>query len=57
MGWLDSLREGYQRLRLQTRFALHLVLLVAVLFPPDPAVLLIQESAILATARRRACIW
>jgi hypothetical protein len=52
MGWLDPLREGYQRLRLQTRFALHLVLLVAVLFALlIPAVLLIQESAILATAR------
>jgi len=52
MGRLDSLREWYSRLRLQTRFALHIILLVAVLFALlIPVVLLIQESAILGTAQ------
>src|SRR5574337_78023 len=46
------LRERYRQLRLQTRFALHIILLVAVLFSIlIPAVLMIQESAILGTAR------
>ncbi len=45
-------RERYRRLRLQTRFALHIILLVAVIFAIlIPAVLMIQESAILGTAR------
>lgn len=52
MGRLHALRRGYGRLPLQTRFALHIILLVAVLFALlIPAVLLIQESAILGTAR------
>ncbi len=47
-----SLQLRYRQLRLQTRFALHIVLLVTVLFALlIPAVLLIQESAILGTAR------
>jgi len=47
-----SLQNGYRQLRLQTRFALYIVLLVTVLFALlIPAVLLIQESAILGTAR------
>jgi signal transduction histidine kinase len=46
------LRERYRRLRLQTRFALHVILLVSVIFAIIiPAVLMIQESAILGTAR------
>src|SRR5574337_2136503 len=46
------LRERYRQLRLQTRFALHIILLVAVIFAIlIPAVLMIQESAILGTAR------
>ncbi|HWT83044.1 MAG TPA: HAMP domain-containing protein, partial [Candidatus Methylomirabilis sp.] len=52
MGWLAFLQGGYQRLRLQTRFALHIILLVAAIFAVlIPAVLMIQESAILGTAR------
>ena len=52
MSRVAPLRERYRRLRLQTRFALHIILLVAVLFALlIPAVLLIQESAILGTAR------
>lgn len=52
MGRLAPLRERYRRLRLQTRFALHIILLVAVIFAILlPSVLLIQESAILGTAR------
>ena len=52
MGWSASLGERYQRLRLQTRFALHIILLVAAIFAVlIPAVLMIQESAILGTAR------
>ena len=44
--------ERYRRLRLQTRFALHTILLVAVIFAIlIPAVLMIQEAAILGTAR------
>lgn len=52
MGSLHALRHRYGLLPLQTRFALHIILLVAVLFALlIPAVLLIQESAILGTAR------
>ena len=52
MRLLDRLRQGYRRLRLRTRFALHIILLVAVLFAVlIPAVLLIQERTILQTAR------
>jgi len=32
MGQLAFLRERYQRLRLQTRFALHVILLISVIF-------------------------
>jgi signal transduction histidine kinase len=47
-----ALAHRYRRLRLQTRFALHVILLVAALFAVViPAVLLIQESVILGTAR------
>ncbi|MBI4573317.1 MAG: HAMP domain-containing protein [candidate division NC10 bacterium] len=47
-----ALQNGYRQLRLQTRLALYIVLLVTVLFALlIPAVLLIQESAILGTAR------
>ncbi len=46
------LRERYRRLSLHARFALHVILLVVVLFTLlIPAVLLIQEQAILGTAR------
>jgi signal transduction histidine kinase/HAMP domain-containing protein len=52
MNPLGALISRYRRLRLQTRFALHVILLVAVLFAlVIPAVLLIQESVILGTAR------
>jgi signal transduction histidine kinase/HAMP domain-containing protein len=52
MSRFTPLRERYRRLRLQTRFALHIILLVAILFAVlIPAVLMIQESAILGTAR------
>jgi len=52
MSRFAPLRERYRRLRLQTRFALHTILLVAVIFAIlIPAVLMIQESAILGTAR------
>jgi len=52
MNPFGALADRYRRLRLQTRFALHVVLLVAVLFAlVIPAVLLIQESVILGTAR------
>ena len=49
---LGAFASRYRRRRLQTRFALHVILLVAVLFAlVIPAVLLIQESVILGTAR------
>ena len=52
MSRLAPFRQRYRRLRLQTRFALHVILLVALIFAVlIPAVLLIQESAILGTAR------
>src|SRR5512137_2674652 len=52
MNPLGALASRYRRRRLQTRFALHVILLVAVLFAlVIPAVLLIQESVILGTAR------
>ena len=52
MSRFAPLRERYRQLRLQTRFALHIILLVAVIFAIlIPAVLMIQESAILGTAR------
>lgn len=52
MGQLAFLRERYRRLRLQTRFALHVILLISVIFAIIiPAVLMIQKSAILGTAR------
>lgn len=52
MNRVGSLRERYRRLSLQARFALHVILLVSVLFTLlIPAVLLIQERAILGTAR------
>ena len=52
MNPFSALAQRYRRRRLQTRFALHVVLLVAVLFALlIPAVLLIQESVILGTAR------
>ena len=52
MSPLHALRQRYRGLRLQTRLALHIILLVAVLFAVlIPAVLMIQESAILGTAR------
>jgi signal transduction histidine kinase len=52
MSLLAPLRERYRQLRLQTRFALHIILLVAVLFAVlIPAVLMVQESVILGTAR------
>src|SRR3990172_8942832 len=48
---LGSLRERYRRLSLQGRLALHVILLVSVLFTLlIPAVLWIQERAILGTA-------
>jgi two-component system sensor histidine kinase/response regulator len=52
MNLLGALASRYRRRRLQTRFALHVILLVAVLFAlVIPTVLLIQESVILGTAR------
>ncbi len=52
MGLMDTFVRRYQRLRLQTRFALHVILVIAAVFAMViPTVLLIQESAILATAR------
>jgi signal transduction histidine kinase len=52
MNRLGALRERYRRLSLQGRFALHVILLVIVLFTLlIPAILLIQEQAILGTAR------
>jgi signal transduction histidine kinase len=52
MGPFGALRQRYRRLRLQTRFAFHAILLIAILFAMlIPAVLVIQESAILGTAR------
>lgn len=52
MPLIGAIVQRYRRLRLQTRFALHAILLIAVLFALlIPAVLLIQESAILGTAR------
>jgi signal transduction histidine kinase len=53
MHLLDGLRQRYRRLGLQTRFALHIILLVAVLFAVlIPVVLVIQERTILRTARK-----
>jgi signal transduction histidine kinase len=52
MGLIDALLQVARRLRLRTRFSLHAVLLIAALFAfLIPAVLFIQESAILSTAR------
>jgi signal transduction histidine kinase len=52
MSLFGALASRYRCRRLQTRFALHVTLLVAVLFAlVIPAVLLIQESVILGTAR------
>ncbi|MGE5849712.1 MAG: HAMP domain-containing protein, partial [Candidatus Methylomirabilota bacterium] len=52
MNWLSAPRERYRRMSLQGRFALHVILLVIVLFALlIPAVLLIQERAILGTAQ------
>jgi len=52
MGLINALLTWYRRLRLQTRFALQVILLIAVLFALlIPAVLVIQKSAILGTAR------
>lgn len=52
MNRVGPLRERYRRLSLQGRFALHVILLVSVLFTLlIPAVLWIQERAILGTAR------
>jgi len=52
MRLVDPLLSRYQRLHLQTRFALHVILLIAALFAlVIPAILVIQESAILGTAR------
>ncbi len=52
MGRLAPLRQRYRGLRLQSRFALHIVLLVTLLFAIlIPAVLMIQQAAILGTAR------
>jgi len=52
MNPLGALAQRYRGRRLQTRFAIHVVLLVAVLFALlVPAVLLIQESVILGIAR------
>ena len=52
MNPLGALAQRYRGRRLQTRFALHVVLLVALLFALlVPALLLIQESVILETAR------
>jgi len=52
MGPIDALRQHFRHYRLQTRFALHAILLIAILFALLlPAVLLIQESAILRTAQ------
>lgn len=52
MSVLGALASRYRRRRLRTRFAVHVILLVAVLFAlVIPAVLLIQESVILGTAR------
>jgi signal transduction histidine kinase len=49
---LDRLRQHYRRMRLQTRFALHIILLVSVVFAfLIPVVLVIQERTILRTAR------
>ncbi len=51
---LGPLGERYRRLSLHARFALHVILLVVVLFTLlIPAVLLIQEQAILGTAREQ----
>jgi len=52
MHLLDSLRQHYRRMRLQTRLALHIILLVSVVFAfLIPVVLVIQERTILRTAR------
>src|SRR5512139_4194120 len=52
MSWLEQLRQHYRRMRLQTRFALHIILLVSVVFAfLIPVVLVIQERTILRTAR------
>ena len=52
MNPFGALAQRYRGRRLQTRLAIHVVLLVAVLFALLlPAVLLIQESVILGTAR------
>ena len=52
MSRLAFLRQSYRRLRIQTRFAFHITLLVVVLFSVlIPVILLIQRSVILRTAR------
>ena len=52
MSRLVFLRQSYRRLRIQTRFAFHITLLVVVLFSVlIPVILLIQRSVILRTAR------
>jgi len=52
MHLLDRVRLHYRRMRLQTRFALHIILLVSVVFAfLIPVVLVIQEQSILRTAR------
>jgi signal transduction histidine kinase len=52
MDSVGAVRRRYPRLRLQTRFALHAILLVAALFAAViPVVLMVQESAILGMAR------
>jgi signal transduction histidine kinase len=52
MRLLDGLRQHYRRMRLQTRFALHIILLVSLVFAfLIPVVLVIQEQSVLRTAR------
>jgi signal transduction histidine kinase len=52
MSRLAFLQQWYRRLRFQARFALHITLLVVVLFSLlIPAILLLQKSVILRTAR------
>jgi signal transduction histidine kinase len=49
---VEQLRQHYRRMRLQTRFALHVILLVSAVFAfLIPVVLVIQERTILRTAR------
>ena len=51
---LEQIRQQYRRMRLQTRFALHIILLVSVVFAfLIPVVLVIQEQSILRTAREK----